>query len=282
MAAFRRRSVGTVAGIAAPEPSLDYYLIRPPAGGATATIAEAATGGGAVDGLLVEEFVLADDYSAVGLNSTGWTPAEGRWWSSAAFSRDVRADRRLRARLVAASRDEARLAYRRLGGGELPDEAALRGHFRDYQSLTASAPLRLGPDRAPDGYADKRVYRVLFANDLDPDQLADLQAIWQLVPAGERAGSWVVGTARLPVADNLFTWDVRRIGAGVAWCLDLTACLGGGPGRRSDNGPGSGSDNGPGGGAGGDDHPAIGALLRELTEVMRHHGLIPVTIERFC
>lgn len=67
----------------------------------------------------------------------------------------------------------------------------------------------------------------------------------------------MIGTAHLAVADDLFTWDLRRIGPGVAWCLDLTAYLGGSSGE------------------------AIGPVLRELTTVMRQHGLIPMTIERF-
>ena len=64
--------------------------------------------------------------------------------------------------------------------------------------------------------------------------------------------------ADLPVGEDLFSWELRRVGPGVAWSLDLTACL------VSDGGAG------------------LGALLRELTTVLRHHGLIPVTIERFA
>jgi len=50
--------------------------------------------------------------------------------------------------------------------------------------------------------------------------------------------------------------EVRRIGAGIAWCLDLTAFLRTGA--------------------------ALGPLLRELTAIMRRHGMIPVTVERFA
>jgi hypothetical protein len=216
-------------------PPLDYYLIGP------------------ADGLLVEEFVLADDHSAVALRTAGWTPAEGRWWSSAAFSRAVRANPAMRARVVAASRDDVETAYRRLSGGELPDETTLRGYFRDDVPLATSTPLLLGIGPVPDGYREQRLYRVLFAGELTPDRLADLTAAWRF-GAGEATG--VVGTARLSVGEDLFSWDLRRVGGGVAWSVDLTACL-----------RGAGQ--------------AIGPLLRELTAVLRHHGLVPVTIERF-
>src|SRR5205823_10028870 len=84
-------------------PLLDYYLIGPD------------------DGIVVEEFVLADDHTVVGLRSTGWTPADRRWWSSAEFSRTMRADPALRARVVAASRAEVEIAYRCLDGTDLLD-----------------------------------------------------------------------------------------------------------------------------------------------------------------
>jgi hypothetical protein len=217
-------------------PPLDYYLLGP------------------ADGIVVEEFVLADDHSAVGLNSTGWTPAGRRWWSSAEFSRAMRTDPALRARVVAVERAEVEIAYRRLGGGDLPDEPTLRGYFRDYEPLATSAPLFLGTAPVPDGYREKRLYRVLFAGELALDRLADLRAVWHMETA---SSDRVAGTAHLPVGDDLFSWDLRRIGEGVAWCLDLTAYLGAGSGT------------------------ALGALLRELTATVRRHGMIPVTIERF-
>jgi hypothetical protein len=219
------------------QPAMDYYLIGP------------------ADGIVVEEFVLADDHSAVGLNSTAWTPSDRRWWSSAAFSRAMRADPAVRARIVAADRAEVELAYRELGGGELPDEPILRGYFRDYEPLATSAPLRLGSGPVPDGYREKRIYRVLCAGELTPDRLADLRAVWQMEITGSDR---VAGTARLPVGDDLFSWELRQVGPGVAWSLDLTACLGSSVGN------------------------AIGPLLRQLTTILRHHGLIPVTIDRFA
>jgi hypothetical protein len=232
-------------------PPLDYYLV----------IAQAGRRGPEAqpDGLVVEEFVFAADFSATGLYSAGWGPAERTWWSSAAFGRGMRTDPALRARVVPVSRDDARVAYRRLGGGELPNETTLRTHFHDYQSLAGPAPLRLGSGLVPDGFQDKRVYRILFAKDLDIERLTSLRTLWQLVsvddPTDPRAR--VIGTARRRVLDDVFTWDLRRIGAEVAWCLDVTAHL------RGDA-----------------DH-TIGPLLRELTAVMRGQGLIPVTVERF-
>jgi hypothetical protein len=230
--------------------ALDYYVVLP----------EHGTGepSAPADGIVVEEFVLADDHTAIGLDSAGWTAADGGWWSSAAFSRGMRMDPELRHRVVAVPRRDAEVVYRRLGGGELPGETALRSYFHDRESL-GDPPLLLNSPEVPDGFHDKRVYRVLFAGELGLDRLAHLRAIWRMTLADNFADprARVVGTARLSVADDLFSWDLRRIGPGVAWCLDLTACLAG----RSD--------------------VAVRPLLRELTTVMRYEGLIPVTIERF-
>ncbi len=68
----------------------------------------------------------------------------------------------------------------------------------------------------------------------------------------------VVGTAAHHARDDVFTWDLRRIGTGSAWCLDVTCEL-----------------------AGSQDE-TVRFLLRELTTRMRAQGLIPVTIDRFC
>jgi hypothetical protein len=35
----------------------------------------------------------------------------------------------------------------------------------------------------------------------------------------------VTATAQLRADDDLFTWDIRRIGQRLAWCLDLTVLL---------------------------------------------------------
>jgi hypothetical protein len=243
--------IAAVAAVVAAPPPLDYYLVFPESGDRPA-VAQPA-------GLVVEEFVFAEDHSAAGLNSAGWTPTDGTWWSSAAFSRGMRADPDLRARVFPVDRDAAELAHHRLGGGALPDEKTLRARFHDYQSLAGPPPLRLGPPRAPDGYADKRLYRLLFAKALNGDGLAALRARWRLTLAEDFADprSRVVGTAQLHAAGDAFTWDLRRIGPDLAWSVDVTAYLGGGAGS------------------------ALGPLLRELRAAMRQQGLIPVTVERF-
>ncbi|MEU2614709.1 hypothetical protein ABZ570_24465 [Micromonospora sp. NPDC007271] len=228
--------------------TLDYYLLHAEADDARPI------------GLLVEEFLLADDLSATRLRSAGWTaeafaatghlgagalPTGDGWWSSAAFARAVRTDRHLRARLAATDRTTAEATYHRLGGGTLPRDEALRGHFRDDVPLASGAPLRLG--------AGTDVHRVLFAGELDDRRLASLSALLRLAaPAGTRPG--VIGTGRLRVNDANARWDLRRVGG--AWCIDVTSTPAGGDGLRW--------------------------LLRQLTEAARGQGLVPVTIDRLC
>jgi hypothetical protein len=244
-----RRSGQAAPALAArvPPPSLDYYLIYPQ-GPSTEP-----------EGILVEEFVLTADYAAACLNSTGWTSSDRHWWNSSAFSRGVRVDADLRSRVAGVPRHEVELVYRRLGGGELPDEGTLRTYFRDGEPLATSAPLRLSRRQVAAGFHETRVYRILFANELGRDGLADLRATWQMTITGDFADpqARVIGTAHVRVGDDAFTWDLRRISLGAAWCLDLTANLAG------------------------DCADALGPLLRALTTVMRAQGLIPVTIERF-
>ncbi|RGC69582.1 hypothetical protein C5N14_07795 [Micromonospora sp. MW-13] len=232
-----------------PQPALDYYLVEPDGPGA---------GSAAPEGLVVEEFVLGEDCAAVRLDSAAWTPADGHWWDCAAFSRSIRVDADLRRRVVGVPRHEAAAAYRRLGGGELPGEEALRGHFQDGQPLSTAAPLRLSPRPAGVGQRDSRVYRVLFAADLRPDGLANLGGAWRMASTAAAAdpGARIIGVAARRIGTDSFTWHLRRIGAGGPWCLDLNADLAGGA-------------------------DPLGPLLRELTTALRMQGLIPVTIERF-
>lgn len=228
-----------VAAVPEPRAALDYYLIMP---------------GTRPEGIVVEEFTLAGDFRTIGLNTAGWTAADGVWWSSAAFARAMREDPDLRARLRAVGRPEAEAVYRRLGGGELPGESGLRDRFHDYQPLPDSPPLRLGSPRIPDGFHDTRVYRVLFAGEPHLPRLATI------VTLAEQAGdprTRIVGTGGLRTGSDAFTWEVRRIGPGAACCIDVTAHLG------------TASDH------------ALGPLLRRLTTAMRHAGPLPVTIERF-
>ncbi|MFJ8582207.1 hypothetical protein [Micromonospora sp. NPDC093277] len=214
--------------------ALDYYLLH---GG---------TGDGHAAGLVVEEFVLADDLSAPLLRSAGWTPAAGGWWSSAAFARSVRADRRLRARLTAVDRATAAATYHRLGGGTLPAEEALRDQFHDDLPLSSGAPLRLGT--GPD------VHRVLFAGELDDGRLAGLSAALRLAegPSTTGARPGVVGTGRLRVDDTNLRWDLRRVGG--AWCIDVMSE------------PAAGD--------------ALRRMLRRLTGLARGQGLVPATVDR--
>ncbi|MEN3534219.1 hypothetical protein AAH991_03815 [Microbispora sp. ZYX-F-249] len=230
---------GRPALAAAPEAALDYYLLGSETG---------------AEGVVVEEFALADDFRTVGLNTAGWTAADGVWWSSAAFGRAMREDPGLRARARAVSRPEAEAAYRGLGGGELPGEAWLRARFHDYQPLPDAPPLRLNPPRAPEGFHETRVYRVLLAGEPSLPRLAEVVTL--AAEAGDPR-TRVVGTGALRTASDVFTWDVRRIGPGAACSVDLTAHLGTTSGE------------------------ALGSLLRRLTTAMRHAGAVPVTVERF-
>lgn len=156
-------------------PSLDYHLVR-----STHDDHE-------VEGLLVEEFTRHRDFTTSGLHSAGWTPSAG-WWSSAPLSRGLRTDPDVLARVVPSARADAVAAYRRLGGGHLPSEAVLRSYFRDHQAFATAPPLRLGPTQPPEGFHERRVYRVLFAKDLRADQVAALRAIWRTTDGGT-AGS---------------------------------------------------------------------------------------------
>lgn len=221
--------------------TLDYHLVLP------------APGGHDGKGILVEEFTRQDDFSATGLHSASWTPGGG-WWSSASLSRALRTDPAVLARVVPTDRAEVASAYRRLGGGELPSEAVLRTYFRDHQPIATAPPLRLGPAEPPEGFHERRVYRVLFAKDLRADQVASLRTRWRTTGGGV-AGS-VAGGRRESGGDE-FTWDVRRVGHTLAWCLDVTVLMRTGT------------------------MESVPATLTDLTNLLRRHGLVAVTTERF-
>lgn len=163
--------------------------------------------GGTADGLLVEEFVRGDDHSAVGLRGLVWTRADPRWVDSPSFSRRLRSEPAVLARVTPVDRGRAADVYRTLGGGDLPDEPALRGHFAGLERFAVAPPLRLGPDAGlntvPAGFRERRVYRVLFAKELKTP-LGD----------GERT-----------VGGDHFAWTVRPVGRGIAWALDVTVLL---------------------------------------------------------
>ncbi|WP_433517287.1 hypothetical protein ACQP2T_18105 [Nonomuraea sp. CA-143628] len=231
--------------------ALDYYLIF-------ATPDDRGRGAPPL-GILVEEFVLCDDYTAAGIDSVEWSSATGVWggssatdaWSgSSATSRDLRTDALLRSRVIPVTRLDAGDAYQACGGGELPPEAEIRALFRERQPLPAAAPLDLGATGA-------RRYRVLFAGELGERGLGNVRSALRLEPVDDPMGR-VVGSATATAAGHDFTWELRRIGPGIAWCLDVTVRLGTGP------------------------ESAVGALLHHHRQAIRGQGLIPVTIERFA
>jgi hypothetical protein len=143
---------------------MDYYLVGP-------------------DRLVVEEFVLAEDGCAQGLRGMTWTPAPGRWDGRVEFSLAMRADPVLRARVTPVERDRAEGEYRGLGGGELPVEPVVRTCFTDGAGLGTAPVLRLSEAPVPDGYRERRLYRLLFAGDLRPDGLATLRSRWRMTVA---------------------------------------------------------------------------------------------------
>ncbi|MFI7154520.1 hypothetical protein ACIBO2_57225 [Nonomuraea sp. NPDC050022] len=227
----------------ADDASMDYYLIF--------AAPEDRDRGAPPLGILVEEFVLCADYTAAGIDSVEWSAGAGAWRGSATTSRDIRTDALPRSRVIPVSRHDASDAYQACGGGELPREAEIRSLPRERQPLPAAAPLDLGT-------AGSRRYRVLFAG--EPRDLGSLRSALRLEPVEDPADplARVVGTATATAAGHDFTWELRRIGPGIAWCLDVTVRLGTGP------------------------EAPIGALLHHHRQAIRGQCLIPVTIERFA
>lgn len=135
----------------------------------------------------------------------------------------------------------------------------VRSYFCDYQPFPNSVPWRLSTVKPPEGFVEQRVYRILFAKDLTADGVAELANLWRMALASDWPGpqTRVVGTANAQLPGHVFTWNLRRIGPGIAWCLDVTAQL---ENVRED---------------------VLGEVLWQLRTAMRRQGLIPVTIERF-
>jgi hypothetical protein len=153
------------------------------------------------DGVLIEEFVRDRDYSAKGLCGAVWTFAEPRWRGASSFSRAVRTDPALLARVVPTDRAGAEAVI-----ADLAAEEELRAHFLDYEPFATAPPLRLRPAEAPDGFREHRLYRVLFAKD-------------------PRDGEF---TGRRMVGGDQFSWTLRRVGGGLGWGLDVMVLLAGG------------------------------------------------------
>ncbi|WP_051808223.1 hypothetical protein [Actinoplanes subtropicus] len=225
-------------------PALHYYVVHDHAG--------------ELEGLLAEEFLLAEDYSSAGLVSGGWSRSEGRWRDASATSRRLRIDAALRERVTPVGRTTAAALYRDLCGTDLPDETALRACFGAPPDQPP-APLRLSGSEATPGFRETRIYRILFADELSPDGLAALSEAWQMPVLGDLADPEirVLGAVRRQVSGDTFRWDLRRVAAGAAWSLDVTCDL---VGHHDE---------------------AIGVLLRGLTTQMRQQGMIPVTVDRF-
>ncbi|WIM93270.1 hypothetical protein ACTOB_005245 [Actinoplanes oblitus] len=212
---------------------MDYYLL-------------------AGDGILVEEFAYGEDHVTVGLGGAMWTAGSGGWRGAGSFGTALRTDEHLLATVTPVDRDRAAQVYRGLAGRPLPAEDSLRGHFGDWVRFATTAPLRLSLDDTPPGFAEKRVYRVLFAKEPRDAHLADLNATWP----GTTDGGIPGGRGR--AGNDLFAWHLRRVGSGIAWGLDVTVLLAG-------------------------DSPAVvGEVLRKLTADVRRRGLVPLATERFA
>jgi hypothetical protein len=167
---------------------------------------------GRLQTLVVEEFVLREDFTAAGIDCAGF---DGVWWSSADFSLRLRTDA---ACTTPVSRSGAETAFRELGGSRLPADSLLRDRFADRAVFPDVSPLWFGPD---DG---RRVYRLLFSGDLDERHLAGLVASLHLSPVDDR------GVAGRSVTEH-GTCELRRVG-GFAWSIDLTF-----PGASAEIGP---------------------------------------------
>ncbi|MEV4417198.1 hypothetical protein [Catellatospora sp. NPDC049609] len=227
---------------------LDYYLVF-----ANIRARERAL---PPEGIILEEFVLRPDGTASALDSAGWTAAGGAWWSAAAFSRGLRDDARLRARVTPVDRAGASAAYRALGGGELLAEPALRRHFLDRLDLAAVTPPSLVPAQAT---PERRVYRVQLAGELTEQGLARLRSGWRMQPfdRSDDAAQRIAGRTRRTLDGQTVTWTLRRTGAEQAWAVDLA----------TDQPDGAST-------------PTLAPLLRRLRTEARAQGLIPITVDR--
>ncbi|AEV85311.1 hypothetical protein ACWT_4291 [Actinoplanes sp. SE50] len=212
---------------------MDYYLL-------------------AGDVLLVEEFTYGPDHVTVALSGAMWSAGSDGWSDAGSFGRLLRTNEQLLATATPITRDRAERIHLELSGGALPTEAALRGVFGEVVRFANAAPLRLSMDDTPDGFQEKRIYRVLFAKEPRAAQLAELSAAWR----GTTGGGMPSGNGR--AGDHLFTWNLRRVGQGIAWGLDVTVLLGA---ETAD---------------------ITGTVLRKLTADVRRQGLVPLTTERFA
>jgi hypothetical protein len=188
----------------------------------------------------------------VGLGGAIWAAGDDRWRGAGSFGRILRTNEELHGMVTPVRRERAAAVYAGLGGGALPGPGELRERFGKWVRFANAAPLRLGADDPPDGFLEKRIYRVLFAKEPRAAQLTELSAAWR----GSTDGGMPSGIGR--AGEHLFSWNLRRVGRGIAWGLDVTVLL------RGENAE------------------LAGAVLRKLTADVRERGLIPVTTERFA
>ncbi|BCJ74917.1 hypothetical protein CS0771_44610 [Catellatospora sp. IY07-71] len=227
---------------------LDYYLVY-----ANARARDRAL---PPEGIVLEEFVLRPDGTTSALDSAGWTAAGGTWWSAVTFSRGLRTDARLRARVTPVGRAGAQAAYQAACGAALPPEPELRRHFLDRLELPASAPAHLVPAQAT---PERCVYRVLLAGELPEHGRAALRSGWRMQPfdRGDDTAHRIAGRTRRTLDGQTVTWTLRQLGDEATWAVDLST-------DRSDN-PAT---------------PALAPLLLRLRTEARGQGLIPVAVER--
>ncbi|GAA1652028.1 hypothetical protein [Catellatospora bangladeshensis] len=227
---------------------LDYYLVY-----ANARARDRAL---PPEGIVLEEFVLRPDGTTSALDSAGWTAAGGTWWSAVAFSRGLRTDARLRARVTPADRAGAQTAYQTACGAKLPAEPELRRHFLDRLELPASAPSPLVPTQTT---TERRIYRVLLAGELPEPGREALRSGWRMQPFDrvDDAAHRIAGRTRRTLDGQTVTWTLRQVGTEADWAVDLST-------DRSDD----------------SSTPTLAPLLNRLRTEARDQGLIPVTVDR--
>ncbi len=165
-------------------PPLDYYLVGSEA-------------------MVVEEFAVDAGGCAVGIDCVVYVAGERGWRGSARLSRAMRSEVEVRDRTAVLSRAAAETAYAELGGGVLAGEAALRAGFGQRWSFPPALPLVFGAGDVPEGFRERRIYRLLFASGL-PE----------------------VDTGRVDRDGHVFVWQARDVGQGLAWAVDFTVLIG--------------------------------------------------------
>ena len=224
---------------------LDYYRV-------------AAAESARAEAILVEELVLRDDGTAIGIDSVLWTAVSRAWQAASEFSRDLRIERAC----ANGSGPSTARPPRPCSGCSAGTSCRTRRCCGPGSATSCRCRPRpccgSGRGRRRPGFRERRVYRILFAGELDRGGLRCLRTRWLLdpvEPAADPTGQ-IAGRARRTVDDHELVWELRRVGAGLGWAVDVTADLA--------------------------DAPVAAALavLRELRQQARAEGLVPVTVER--